>query len=271
MVPVQEHYFGRNAPDYNFTQSHCRRFHCENISPKSLPSLCNLRSSPSVSRRQVDDVAAELDASQRDCRNYSTELYRVRSSYEESSEQLEAVRRENKSLADEVKVSGDVTHARGHARGHTRGHTREVTNEVKSEETRIRTLACTLCICSGKHAGLYGTCGTRHVYTHATSHLLSSRPLNIDQKYNCDYPSENNHFWKRNTDHKLAEHLTSVPLFIQQDLFRNTLTTQPRAFSSSPNTLLLLPPPFPRPDGPDLGGRSQPVFTLHPPLRVPRT
>ena len=53
-------------------------------------------------------MAAELDASQRDCRNYSTELYRVKSSYEESAEQLDAVRRENKSLADEVKVSGRV-------------------------------------------------------------------------------------------------------------------------------------------------------------------
>ncbi|XP_043200285.1 myosin heavy chain, muscle-like isoform X9 [Amphibalanus amphitrite] len=54
-------------------------------------------------KMKVDDVAGELDASQRDCRNYSTELYRVRSTYDESVEQLEAVRRENKSLADEVK------------------------------------------------------------------------------------------------------------------------------------------------------------------------
>jgi len=54
-------------------------------------------------KMKVDDVAAELDSSQRDCRNYSTELYRVRGSYEESVEQLDAVRRENKSLAEEVK------------------------------------------------------------------------------------------------------------------------------------------------------------------------
>ena len=53
----------------------------------------------------MDDVASELDASQRDCRNYSTELYRVRGAFDESNEQLEAVKRENKNLADEVKVN----------------------------------------------------------------------------------------------------------------------------------------------------------------------
>ncbi|XP_043208685.1 myosin heavy chain, muscle-like isoform X4 [Amphibalanus amphitrite] len=54
-------------------------------------------------KMKVDDVASELDASQRDCRNYSTELYRVRGAFDESNEQLEAVKRENKNLADEVK------------------------------------------------------------------------------------------------------------------------------------------------------------------------
>nr|UEK51607.1 MHC muscle-like protein 2 [Parasacculina yatsui] len=54
-------------------------------------------------KSKVSDVTAELDSSQRECRNYSTELFRVRSAYDESVEQLEAVRRENKSLADEVK------------------------------------------------------------------------------------------------------------------------------------------------------------------------
>ena len=61
----------------------------------------------------MDDVASELDSSQRDCRNYSTELYRVRGAFEESNEQLEAVRRENKNLADEVKVSHESIPSRG--------------------------------------------------------------------------------------------------------------------------------------------------------------
>ncbi|XP_037074828.1 myosin heavy chain, muscle-like [Pollicipes pollicipes] len=54
-------------------------------------------------KMKVDDVASELDTSQRDCRNYSTELFRVRGAFDESNEQLESVRRENKNLADEVK------------------------------------------------------------------------------------------------------------------------------------------------------------------------
>ncbi|XP_031353329.1 myosin heavy chain, muscle isoform X34 [Photinus pyralis] len=52
---------------------------------------------------KVDDLAAELDASQKECRNYSTELFRLKGAYEEGQEQLEGVRRENKNLADEVK------------------------------------------------------------------------------------------------------------------------------------------------------------------------
>jgi len=52
---------------------------------------------------KVDDLAAELDASQRECRNYSTELFRVKAAYEENLEQLDGVRRENKNLAEEIK------------------------------------------------------------------------------------------------------------------------------------------------------------------------
>lgn len=49
-------------------------------------------------------MAAELDASQKECRNYSTELFRLKGAYEEAQEQLEAVRRENKNLAGEWRL-----------------------------------------------------------------------------------------------------------------------------------------------------------------------
>jgi len=52
---------------------------------------------------KVDDLSAELDASQKECRNYSTELFRIKAAYEENLEQLDSVRRENKTLADEIK------------------------------------------------------------------------------------------------------------------------------------------------------------------------
>ncbi|XP_075588361.1 myosin heavy chain isoform X7 [Dermatophagoides farinae] len=54
-------------------------------------------------KQKTDDLAAELDASQKECRNYSTELFKLRAAYEESQEQYEAVKRENKNLQDEIK------------------------------------------------------------------------------------------------------------------------------------------------------------------------
>merc|ERR1711931_442243 len=54
-------------------------------------------------KMKVDDLAAEFDSSQKECRNYSTELFRVKAGYEENLEQLDSVRRENKNLADEIK------------------------------------------------------------------------------------------------------------------------------------------------------------------------
>ena len=55
-------------------------------------------------KMKVEDLTAELDASQKECRNYSTELFRVKAAYEESQEQLDSIRRENKNLSDEIKV-----------------------------------------------------------------------------------------------------------------------------------------------------------------------
>merc|ERR1719219_2432608 len=49
------------------------------------------------------DIAAEVDASQKECRNYNSELFRVKAAHEEAIEQLDIVKRENKNLADEIK------------------------------------------------------------------------------------------------------------------------------------------------------------------------
>merc|ERR1719508_404606 len=49
------------------------------------------------------DVAAEIEASQNEGRNYSSELYRLKAAQEEAIEQLDIVKRENKNLADEIK------------------------------------------------------------------------------------------------------------------------------------------------------------------------
>ena len=54
-------------------------------------------------KRKVDSLAMDLDVAQKECRNASSELFRVKSAYEESVAQLDEVRRENKSLSNEIK------------------------------------------------------------------------------------------------------------------------------------------------------------------------
>ena len=54
-------------------------------------------------RLKCEDLGTELDNSQRECRNQSSELFRLRAAWDEAVEQLDSVRRENKNLADEIK------------------------------------------------------------------------------------------------------------------------------------------------------------------------
>merc|ERR1711973_810128 len=54
-------------------------------------------------KKKVDSMTMDLDVSQRDCRNASSELFRVKNAYEECVAQLDEVRRENKSLSNEIK------------------------------------------------------------------------------------------------------------------------------------------------------------------------
>merc|ERR1719225_836510 len=49
------------------------------------------------------DLSAEIGASQDGGRNYSSELFRLKAAQQESVEQLDIVKRENKNLADEIK------------------------------------------------------------------------------------------------------------------------------------------------------------------------
>merc|ERR1711970_1602934 len=52
---------------------------------------------------KVDRLSYDLDVSQKDTRNASSELFKVKSAYEETILQLEEVRRENKTLSNEIK------------------------------------------------------------------------------------------------------------------------------------------------------------------------
>jgi predicted nuclease with TOPRIM domain len=55
-------------------------------------------------KQKCQDITIELGASQKEARLYSTELFKLKTQYEESQEQTEALRKENKNLAEEIKV-----------------------------------------------------------------------------------------------------------------------------------------------------------------------
>merc|ERR1711902_484065 len=49
-------------------------------------------------KMKVDGLGMDLDVAQKECRNASSELFRVKNAYEEAVYQLDEVRRENKTL-----------------------------------------------------------------------------------------------------------------------------------------------------------------------------
>merc|ERR1711953_751582 len=52
---------------------------------------------------KVDSLSYDLDVSQKETRNASSDLFKIKSAYEETMLQLEEVRRENKTLSNEIK------------------------------------------------------------------------------------------------------------------------------------------------------------------------
>merc|ERR1711963_24929 len=52
---------------------------------------------------KANDIVMEMEASQNEGRNYSSELFRLKSAQDEATEQLDIVKIENKNLADEIK------------------------------------------------------------------------------------------------------------------------------------------------------------------------
>merc|ERR1712048_440311 len=54
-------------------------------------------------KRKADGLGMDLDVAQKECRNASSELFRVKAAYEESLAQLYEVRRENETLSNEIK------------------------------------------------------------------------------------------------------------------------------------------------------------------------
>merc|ERR1719322_1859722 len=61
-------------------------------------------------KAKADDLMAELDAAHSEARNYSNERFRLKSALDESNEQLDIVRRENKNLLDQLGDGGRSIH-----------------------------------------------------------------------------------------------------------------------------------------------------------------
>lgn len=61
-------------------------------------------------KRKSDSLAKDLDTSQKESRNVSAELFRIKAAYEESVNQLDEVRKENKMLSQEIKDIMDQVH-----------------------------------------------------------------------------------------------------------------------------------------------------------------
>merc|ERR1719369_1564818 len=86
---------------------------------------------------KVDDLALEYDNSQKEVRNYSTELFRIKACYEENLAAFDSVKRENKNLGDEVKDLMDQI-------GESGRNYHEVTKTYKRLELEKEELAAAL-------------------------------------------------------------------------------------------------------------------------------
>merc|ERR1712045_909556 len=90
------------------------------------------------------DLAAEIGASQDEGRNYSSELFRLKAAQQESVEQLDVVKRENKNLADEIKdlldqlgEGGRSIHALDKQRRMLEQEKEELQGALEVEENRV--------------------------------------------------------------------------------------------------------------------------------------
>lgn len=89
-------------------------------------------------KKKTDDLAAELDASQRDNRNLSTECFKLKNSQDELMESMEALKRENKMLSQEMKDVTDQLSEGGRSVHESQKLIRRL--EMEKEEMQVRNL-----------------------------------------------------------------------------------------------------------------------------------
>lgn len=55
-------------------------------------------------QQKCEELQVEVDSSQKECRMYMTESFKIKTAYEESIEHLESVKKENKTLQGESRA-----------------------------------------------------------------------------------------------------------------------------------------------------------------------
>ena len=54
-------------------------------------------------KQKCESITLELEASQKEARQYSVEMFKLKTQYQEAQESMDSMHRENKNLADEIK------------------------------------------------------------------------------------------------------------------------------------------------------------------------
>lgn len=65
-------------------------------------------------QQKCEELQVEVDTSQKECRTYMTESFKIKTAYEESLEHLESVKKENKTLQGESGGRQPSLQGRGH-------------------------------------------------------------------------------------------------------------------------------------------------------------
>ena len=98
-------------------------------------------------KRKADGLTQELDQSQKECRTVSSELFRVRSGYEESSIQLGDVKRENAVLCDEIKDIMEQISEGGRNIHEIEKQRKRLETEKRELQVRLRIFILPVCSC----------------------------------------------------------------------------------------------------------------------------
>merc|ERR1719367_2307634 len=90
------------------------------------------------------DLQAEISASQDEGRNYSSELFRLKAAQQESIEQLDVVKRENKDLLDQLGEGGRSIHALDKQRRMLEQEKEEFNNTRKTHARAMESLGASI-------------------------------------------------------------------------------------------------------------------------------